>query len=271
LVLANKTLVSINKLSGETMRKLILITGGTSGLGRAIADILVDKYDLALGYRDNTARSEKVVLELSKICPDAKIRTYKVLLDGYESSKTLYDNVVRDFPKNQPYGFIHCAGRTSTQFFVSSEFESQSNLIQEHLISGMALAHLCLPSMYANKSGRIIFMSSIAAKYAFRGHTGYAAAMSGLEAFTRTLALEVAHRGITVNCVAPGLIETALTEEKIKKLDQAEVQKVNPIGSLPKPHDVASLVQYLFLSETRFITGTTIPVDGGQSLGDPES
>jgi len=253
------------------MRKLVLITGGTSGIGRAIADVLVEKYDLALGFKENSTRAKQTAVELTHAVPAAKIRTYKIPLHNHESCKKLFNSVTKDFSDSPLFGLIHCAGSTSTTLFLNSDFEDQLNLIQEHLVSGMALAHLCLPSMYSQKSGRIIFMSSIGARYAHRGHSGYAAAKSGIEAFSRTLALEVAHRGITVNCVAPGLIDTALTQEKIKNLDKKTLRKMNPTGLLPQPRDVATLVQYLMMNKAKFITGTSIPVDGGQSLGAPES
>lgn len=253
------------------MRKLVLITGGTSGLGLAIANTLIHKFDLALGYKTNENNAQLAVSELTGLCSEAKVCAYKVPLKNYESSQILHSAVVKDYPNSSIFAFIHCAGSTSTTLFANSHFEDQLKLIEEHLICGMSLAHLCLPDMYKNKSGRILFMSSSSAHYSYRGHTGYAAAKSGIEAFARTLALEVAHRGITVNCIAPGLIDTPLTHEKIQKMDREQIRNINPSGELPKPKDVASLAHYLLQENAKFITGASIPVDGGQTLGDLKS
>ena len=119
--------------------------------------------------------------------------------------------------------------------------------MQEHLIVTMALAHLLVRDMYKGRFGRIVNLSSISARYAKRGQASYAAAKAGIEGFSRTLAIEVAHRGITVNVVAPGLIETPLTREFIAGLAQRErgVAGKIPVGAVGMPEDVGGLIRFL--------------------------
>jgi 3-oxoacyl-[acyl-carrier protein] reductase len=255
------------------MRGLAIITGGTSGIGRGIADALADRYDLALGYERDKARAAKAVKELKSRFPETVVRAYGGSLSGYASAAKFYSKIVRDF-KRAPEALIHSAGRISDSLFVNAKFALQERLISEQLVAGMALAHLCLPGMYKAKAGRMIFISSISARYSLRGQTGYAAAKAGLEGFARTLALEVAHRGISVNCIAPGLIETEMTRELVGRLrmeGDATIRKRIPAGKIGQASDVASLARYLCSTDAHWITGAVIPVDGGRSLGDPES
>jgi 3-oxoacyl-[acyl-carrier protein] reductase len=142
-------------------------------------------------------------------------------------------------------------------------------MIQEHLVVPMALTQLAVKAMYREKWGRVINVSSVSAKYFKKGQVNYAAAKSGLEGFSRCLALEVAHRGVTVNVLAPGLIETPMTAEMIRSLENEKLLKKKiPAGRVGRPEDVGSLVQYLCSDSASYMTGTVLTLDGGRSLGD---
>jgi 3-oxoacyl-[acyl-carrier protein] reductase len=127
--------------------------------------------------------------------------------------------------------------------------------------------------MYKEKFGRIINLSSISASYAKRGQANYAAAKAGIEGFTRTLALEVAHRGVTVNAIAPGLIETKMTRELVAKIEAGggSIRDGVPARRMGSPDEIGALAQFLCSSDASYITGTVITIDGGRSLGDPKS
>ena len=135
----------------------------------------------------------------------------------------------------------------------------------------MAMCQLALKSMYGKRYGRIVNLSSISAIYAKRSQVSYAAAKAGIIGFTKALALEVAHRGITVNTVAPGLIRTPMTSGIINYLEKASPREISrhiPAGYIGEPEDVGSLIAFLCSDAARYITGSVITVDGGRSLGD---
>jgi 3-oxoacyl-[acyl-carrier protein] reductase len=152
-----------------------------------------------------------------------------------------------------------------------TNFAHHEKIVREHLIVTMALCHLTIKSMYGKKFGRIVNLSSISGMYAKRGQSSYAAAKAGIVGFTKTLALEVAHRGITVNAIAPGLIDTPMTSGIMKVLEkdpQGGIKKVIPVGYAGTPEDVGNLIAFLCSDEARYITGELMVIDGGRSLGD---
>jgi len=157
--------------------------------------------------------------------------------------------------------------------FQTLKMSDHEDLLKEHLLAPMALCHALVRGMSVAKFGRIINLSSISADFAKRGQTNYAAAKGGIESFTRTLALEVAHRGVTVNAIAPGLIQTPMTQSLVDKIQSSEegIRGRIPVGRLGTPEDIGSLAAFLCLPEASYITGTTITIDGGRSLGDPQS
>ncbi len=254
-------------------KKLALITGGTSGIGFGIACKLAPKYDLALSFASNTEKANHAKIELQKQFPNVKVEIFQQPLNDYNDAKNLYDIVKSHFQK-PPLILVNSAGKLRDQIFLGSNFQDHQNLIQEHLVIPMALSHLCLKAMNVAKYGRIINMSSISARFAKRGQTNYAAAKAGLEGFTKTLALEVAHRGITVNAIAPGLIDTPMTQEFVKKVEadnNGNIRSKIPVGRVGRPEEVGALVEFLCGNNSSYITGQVHTIDGGRSLGDPLS
>lgn len=251
-------------------RPLALITGGTSGIGFGIAQKLAAQYNIVLVYANDSDRAQLSIKTLKELVPLGRFHVIQKTLGKSEDAKALYDEVKEKI--GDPSVLVNCAGRIRDGLFLGSDFSKHVELIQEHLLTTMALSQACLKSMYQAKFGRIINMSSISATYSKRGQASYAAAKAGIEGFTRTLALEVAHRGVTVNAIAPGLIETPMTAELVKTIEEGGgVKKRIPAGRMGQPCEVGALVEFLCSNDASYITGTVITIDGGRSLGDPQS
>jgi 3-oxoacyl-[acyl-carrier protein] reductase len=254
------------------MKRLALMTGGCSGIGLAAAHRLVVDHDLALAYASNHTRAAAATCALECGHPDAAVRAFAGRLQSHDDARVLVEHVKREFGRG-PDVLVNSVGGIRDELFMTSCIAAQQELIQEHLIVTMALAHLVVREMYKARFGRIVNVSSISAHYAKRGQAGYAAAKAGVEGFSRTLALEVAHRGITVNVVAPGLIETPLTQDFIAGLAARRrgIAATIPVGSVGTPDDVAGVISFLCSKDARYITGAVLTVDGGRSLGDTAS
>lgn len=259
-------------------RKLALITGGTSGIGLSAARRLRKEWDLALVFAEDEARANDALMQLEDAPVDAggtapaKVRCYKFPLSSESDYSTLSARVREDFGV-APSALVHAAGRIRDDLLLNSEPEDIRSLLETHLHAGILLSHVCVREMYRAKFGRIVFLSSISARYSKRGQSIYAAAKGGIEAFARTLALEVAHRGVTVNCIAPGLIETPMTTNFVTGLADKGIPigKRIPAGRIGKPEEVGALVAYLLSGEAAYITGAVVTIDGGRSLGDPST
>jgi 3-oxoacyl-[acyl-carrier protein] reductase len=234
--------------------------------------LLADEYDLALGYAENQERAKRIEEDLHHSSPSAEVRLFGARLCSYGAAAALVDEVKKQFGR-APDVLVNSIGGTYDSLFLHSDFAAHQHVLEEHLMVTMALCHLLVNNMYRTRFGRIVNISSISAAYARRGQCSYAAAKAGIDAFSRTLALEVAHRGVTVNVVAPGLIETDLTATLIQSLraDPRGVRGKIPVGEVGKPEDIAYLVRFLCSEQARYITGVTYTVDGGRSLGDPSS
>jgi 3-oxoacyl-[acyl-carrier protein] reductase len=253
-------------------RKLALITGGSGGIGACVAGLLACDHDLALAYASNQQRAEAVKQEIEIATPAAQIRIYGGRLRGYDDAARLAGNVKREFGR-APDVLVNLTGGIYDKLFLGSDFVCHQQLVDEHLTVTMALCHVLLRDMYKARFGRIVNIGSVSARYSQRGQCSYSAAKAAVEAFSRTLALEVAHRGITVNVVAAGLIQTYLTAPLIASLQQsdADLKSRIPVGVVGKPDDVGGLVRYLCSEQAGYITGAVYVVDGGRSLGDPSS
>mgnify|MGYP000569074449 CR=1 FL=1 len=249
-------------------KHLAMITGGTSGLGLGAAKKLCETHDLALTYACDHEKADRAKREFETM--DVHVKTFPKPMHTYQDAKELVEQVEEEFGRS-PDILVNSAGCIRDGLFMSTDFTQHEKVVCEHLIISMALCHLTVESMYRNKFGRIVNLSSISAVYAKRGQTAYAAAKAGIIGFTKTLALEVAHRGVTVNALAPGLIDTPMTSAIVARLNQMpikETRKRIPAGFVGEPEDVASLISFLCSHEARYITGALITIDGGRSLGD---
>ncbi len=253
-------------------KRLALVTGGCSGIGLAVARLLVADHDLALAYASHHERAAEAARLLQDHDGRSVIRVFGGCLRTYDDARALVDAVTREFGRG-PDVLVNAVGRIHDELFIGSSFEHHQQLVQEHLIVSMALAHLVAREMYKARFGRIVNIGSISARYAKRGQTSYAAAKAGLEGFSRTLALELAHRGVTVNVVAPGVIDTPPAQDFIARLTQRPggIAGKIPTGRVGAPDDVAGLISFLCSERARYITGAVLTVDGGRSLGDAQS
>lgn len=251
-------------------RPLALISGGTSGIGLGVARALVQAHDLALGYRQNQERAEAAREELVELGPtEARVSLFPATLSSAEEATAWLEGIGEAVPAPVAV-LVHAAGRIEDRLFLGGPLGGHLERIGEHLVVAMALAHGVLPSMARRRFGRIVFLSSIGARFVKRGQCGYAAAKAGLEGFTRALALEVAHRGVTVNAVAPGLIETPMTSALLDQLrEKGPLRRRIPAGRVGSAEEVGQLVRYLCSEQAAYLTGAVLPIDGGRSLGDP--
>lgn len=252
------------------MRKLALITGGTSGLGLACAQGLAPDHDLALVYFSDKAKAEAACAELKALMPpEGKVIAYSQDMGKVAEIPAFLKKIEADF--GRPISDLICAaGKLRDGLFMGEDIQTHLDMLTEHLLAPMALARAALPAMYKEKFGRIIFFSSITARRSKKGQVTYQTAKLGLEGLTSGLALEVAHRGITINAIAPGLIETPMTQKLLAEWEAEgiNVKKRIPAARVGQPKEVGDLVAFLCSDKASYITGQTHTIDGGRSLGE---
>lgn len=247
--------------------RLALITGGTSGIGFGAAKHLGPHFKLALGYAGNHEKAKVAQSELAGM--GFTVEVFPQPLSSYQDAEALVGAVEKKFGR-MPDVLVNSAGRIRDGIFMQTAFDQHRAQIEEHLLTTMGLCHLLVKNMYKQNFGRIVNLSSISASFMKRGQANYAAAKAGIEAFTKTLAMEVAHRGVTVNAVAPGLIETPMTEHimsHIKDIGESEIRRRIPAGRVGSVEEVGSLIAYLCSDAASYVTGTVVTIDGGRSLG----
>ncbi|MAQ03669.1 MAG: 3-oxoacyl-[acyl-carrier-protein] reductase [Rhodospirillaceae bacterium] len=238
-------------------RKVIL-TGGTGGIGRAISKRLVDS-----GAIVTISGTKKTVLD--EISSELSQNAFFLVNDLSESGavETLlsfaYDKM------GEVDILINNAGITRDGLMVRMGDDDWLDVIAINLTAGFKLARGCLKSMMKNRWGRIINISSVVGFTGNPGQANYAASKAGIIGMTKSLAAEVASRNITVNCIAPGYIKTAMTESLTEK-QTSELLKLVPSGRMGVPEDIAASVLYLSSEEASYLTGQTIHINGGLAM-----
>ena len=232
--------------------KKIFITGASRGIGKAIAENLLSQDYVVIG----TATTEDGANQLSK----KGIIGYQLDLGSLENIESTCKEIYNDHPDIEI--LINNAGFTRDNLVLRMSEDEWLDVLNVHLNGVFRITKRALKPMLKKRWGRIINISSTSAVLGNKGQANYAAAKAGIEAFSRTLAREVGSRGITVNTVAPGFINTDMTDSS-SGLDQEELIKEIPLGRFGKPSEIAHLISYLCSEESSYITGQTIHINGG--------
>ena len=232
--------------------KKIIVTGATRGIGNAIAHKLLDDGFEVIG----TATTDKGVDLLNS--QNIKGRLLDLTnLEDIESFWKAIDEEHKDI-----FGLINNAGFTRDNLVLRMSEEEWGDVLNVHLNGMFRLSKKVIKPMLKNKRGRIVNISSTSATIGNKGQANYAAAKAGIEAFSRSLAKELGSRGISVNAVAPGFINTDMTTNN-EGVIQANLIEDIPLGRFGEPEEVAHLVSFLCSNESSYITGQTIHINGG--------
>jgi 3-oxoacyl-[acyl-carrier protein] reductase len=242
--------------------KVAVVTGGSRGIGRAIA--------LALGQagarvvvtcREQRDAAAEVVETLRQRGGDGRVCQFDVA--DFEATAAAFADVVAEFGRLDI--LINNAGVRRDQLLVRMQPEDWDVVLRTNLVGMFNCSRVAARTMLRQRWGRIIAITSIAGIFGNAGQTNYAASKAGMVGFTKALAKELAPRDITVNAVAPGLIETDMTRSLSEAQRQAFLEHI-PSGRFGTPEDVAACVLFLASDAARYITGEVISVSGGLTL-----
>ncbi len=241
--------------------KVALVTGATRGIGKAIAEELGRQGVVVIG----TATSANGAAAISDYLNSAGVKGVGMVLDvaDADSVNAVLKAVQAEFGTIEI--LVNNAGITRDNILMRMKDEEWDGVLNTNLTSVFRLVKGCLRGMTKARWGRIISVSSVVASMGNAGQANYAAAKSGMEGFTRALAREVASRNITVNCVAPGFIDTDMTSglaDEHKENLKAQI----PMNRLGQPEEIAAVVGFLAGQGGGYVTGETIQVNGGMYM-----
>ena len=244
------------------MNKVALITGGTRGIGKEIACTLAEEnYDIKINYR--TENEE--LMKLKKEIEQKRVRC--LLLKGdvsnFEDCKKLVEEAINRV--NHIDVLVNNAGITKDMLLMRMKPEDFNEVINVNLIGTFNMTKNVINYMMKERKGRIINVSSVVGISGNAGQTNYAASKAGIIGFTKSLAKEVASRNILVNAIAPGFIQTDMTNI-LKENVKDEIEKTIPLKRMGTAKDVANVVKFLVSEDSSYITGQVIQVDGGMLM-----
>ncbi len=239
------------------MTRTALVTGGTRGIGKAIVQRLKDDdFNVVAGYSGNEDAARKTAEELG-------VMVVKGNVGSFEDCARAVDEVEARFGPVDV--LVNNAGITRDGFFHKMNPDQWSEVIRVNMDSVFNMTRQVINGMRDRGWGRIVNISSINGQKGQIGQTNYSAAKAGMIGFTKALALENARKGVTVNCIAPGYIDTEMVDAMDPKVLESIVGQI-PVGRLGKGEEIADMVAWLSGERAGYVTGCTLSLNGGQYL-----
>jgi len=241
--------------------QVTLVTGASRGIGRAIAESLGKAGATVIG----TATTDSGAQAISDYFAESKITGKGMTLNvtDTESIDKIIKTVTADFGAITI--LVNNAGITRDNLMLRMKEEEWNDILSTNLTSVYRLSKACLRGMMKARKGRIISISSVVGSTGNAGQANYAAAKAGVVGFSKSLAQEIGSRGITVNVVAPGFIDTDMTRE-LSDEQRSKLQEHIPLGRLGQPEDIANAVLFLASDMGSYISGETLHVNGGMYM-----
>jgi 3-oxoacyl-[acyl-carrier protein] reductase len=239
------------------MSETVLVTGSSRGIGKAIALRLATAgYDLVLHCRHNRELIDAVAAQINDIGRTTRVLQFDI--SDREQTREVLEADIEQF--GAYYGVICNAGVARDNAFPAMPGEEWDEVLRTNLDGFYNVLHpLIMPMIRRRKPGRIVTLSSVSGEMGNRGQVNYSAAKAGIIGASKALAVELAKRKITVNCVAPGLIETEMT----KNIEPDEALKMVPMQRVGKAEEVAGAVNFLLSEEAAYITRQVLSINGG--------
>ena len=242
--------------------QVALVTGSSRGIGRAIAiKLAAEGAKVAINYAGNVKAAEEVKEIIEANGGEAMLVQADV--GNFESCSQMVAAIEKEWGSIDI--LVNNAGITKDNLLMRLNVDDWDAVINTNLKSVFNLAKLCSKQMLKKRAGRIINLTSVVGIIGNAGQTNYAASKAGVIGFTKSLAKELASRGITVNAVAPGYIDTDMTAEISDAAKEATLKSI-PLGKMGKPEDIANAVNFLASPAAQYITGQVLNVDGGMVM-----
>jgi 3-oxoacyl-[acyl-carrier protein] reductase len=243
--------------------QVALVTGGSRGIGRGIAKAFAaEGAKVAIIYKGSKDAAERLAAEIKQAGGTALALQCDVA--DFEAAQRCVEEVVKAW--GQIDILVNNAGQIKDGLFLQMDPGNWNQVIGTNLGGTFNFCRAAIEGMFRKRKGRIINISSVAADHVNRGQCNYSASKGAINSFTRALATEVASRGITVNAIAPGFIETDMSEA-VRHLAGDAIKKMIPMRRYGTPEDIARVAVFLASPDAGYITGQVLTVDGGLSLG----
>lgn len=243
--------------------KTALVTGGSRGIGRAcVQRLAAEGARVALVYHSNSDAAGALVAELKE--SGHEVRAHQADVQNKARADELVGSLVEEW--GQLDVLVNSAGVIRDGLFATMSIDDWTTVIETNLSGTFNYCHAVTQPMMSRRQGSIVNISSVASEFGSRGQVNYAASKGGIDGLTRCLAKELSARKVRVNAVAPGMIETDMSET-VRNLAADRIKQMIPLRRVGQPEEIAAAVAFLASDDASYMTGQVLRVDGGVSLG----